>query len=175
MKPLFDGNHAYHIDKISDKTFAVRTDKGLYIIEVDIIHNKVEQLKVILKGEYINWFSQVGDGTIICGTGNSYFMIENDKEPRIICETKHGIFQAICVLGKLGDKYKDLAITCEDNSTFILNMKEGVLTQIMITGFFDDIFLMNSDDDSFTIIAKSAHGILEKYTVRKELLDLCLL
>lgn len=102
-------------------------------------------------------------------------MIENDEEPRIICETKHGIFQAICVLGTLGDKYKNLAITCEDNSTFILNIKQGVQTQIMITGFFDDIYLVTSDDVSFTIIVKSAHGILEKFTVRKELLDLCLL
>jgi len=107
----------------------------VYIIEVDIINNKVEQLKVILQDERINCLNHIGGGKIICGTySGSYFMIENEEEPELI--TKHGEVKAICVLGKLGDKYKDLAITCEENSTFILNMEKGVPSQIMITGHF---------------------------------------
>ena len=50
-------------------------------------------------------------------------MIENEEEPELI--TKHGSLQAICVLGKLGDKYKDLAITYERYSTFDLRVDEG--------------------------------------------------
>ena len=149
----------------------------MYIIEVDIINNKVEQLKVILQDERINCFNRIGGGKIICGTYTSYFMIENEEEAKLI--TKHGSVQAICVLGKLGDKYKDLAITCETNSTFILNMKKGVLTQIMITGDFGNIFVTSSDDDSFTFIARDYNDdgiyVLKKFTVKKELLDLCLM
>ena len=99
-------------------------------------------------------------------------MIENEEEPKLI--TKHGWVKEICVLSKLGDKYKDLAITCECNSTFILNMEKGVLTQIMITGNFYSIFVISSDDDSFTFIA-SDRSVLKKFTVKKELLDLCLM
>ena len=103
-------------------------------------------------------------------------MIENEEEPELI--TKHGSVQAICVLGKLGDKYKDLAITSEGNSTFILNMEKRVLTQIMITGNFYSIFVISSDDDSFTFIARDYNddgNVLKKFTVKKELLDLCLM
>ena len=160
-----------NIKKISDKTFAIGTEKALYIIEVDIINNKVEQLKVILQDEDINYFNHIGGGKILCGTNTSYFMIENEEEPELI--TKHGDVYAICVLGKLGDKYKDLAITSEKNSTFILNMEKRVLTQIMITGDFWDIFVISSDHDSFTFIARD--GFLKKFTVKKELLDLCLM
>ena len=100
-------------------------------------------------------------------------MIENEEEPKLI--TKHGWVQAICVLGKLGDKYKDLAITCEPYSTFIVNMRKGVLTQIMITGNLRNIFVITSDHDSFTFIAYDCCRFLKKFTVKKELLDLCLM
>ena len=103
-------------------------------------------------------------------------MIENEKEPELI--TKHGSVQAICVLGKLGDKYKDLAITSGDRFTFILNMEKGVLTQIMITGNFYSFFVISSDDDSFTFIVldwNDGDNVLKKFTVKKELLDLCLM
>ena len=145
----------------------------MYIIEVDIINNKVEELKVILQDENIRCFNHIGGGKIICGTYTSYFMIENEEEPNLI--TKHGWVKAICVLSKLGDKYKDLAITCENNYTFILNMEKGVITQIMITGNFRNIFVISSDDDSFTFIARGGVGVLKKFTVKKELLDLCLM
>ena len=104
-------------------------------------------------------------------------MIENKEEPKLISRTKHGGVQGICVLDKLGDKYKDLAITYEENSTFILNMEKRVFTQIMITGNFYNIFVISSDDDTFTLIAYDRNDTwtLKKFTVKKELLDLCLM
>ena len=57
-------------------------------------------------------------------------------------------------------------------------MEKGVLTQIMITGNFWDIFVTSSDDDSFTFIARDYNdgdNVIKKFTVKKELLDLCLM
>lgn len=65
MPVLFEGNYAYSITKIMNSTYAVGTNKGVYIID---IRNKDNIPTLMMKGYRVYSVKLMNNGNIICGT-----------------------------------------------------------------------------------------------------------
>ena len=77
MPPQFGGAIALSITKILDSTFAVGTNKGVYIMD---IAKKDNNPTIMMKGKDVSSVKLIKNGNIICGSIDGYYMINIEKK-----------------------------------------------------------------------------------------------
>ena len=181
LPPQFDGNRAHSITKIINSTFAVGTDKEVYMIDIS---KKDSKPTIMLKGKYVRSVKLINNGNILCGTwsGEYYLLDIGRKEEKKLATGKRQAVLNMCLLSSNDAKYNNLALTLESSTVNILNMDTASIIKIAdvtIKWLSTDSQMQitkssNEENFSFVFVSGQNGREITAFTVRRELADLCL-
>ena len=156
-------------------TYAVATDKGVYIVNIQ--GSQVNNIAHMLATKDVKTLRNIGD-KLICGTYNKvgYFLVDyNSKEEKKLCDANAHVLN-MDLLSLIDAKYSNLVITREISSLNILNITTATLTKLVDipSNYWLNDNLMQvipKDKDNFSVVIIGNDDKILKWTVKTSLLD----
>ena len=157
-------------------TYAVATDKGVYIVNIQ--GSQVNNIAHMLATKDVSTLRNIGD-KLICGTYHKegYFLVDyKKKEEKKLCEANDYV-KNMDLLSLIDAKYSNLVITRETTSLNILNITTATLTKLVdIPRYYwlnDNLMqVIPKDKDNFSVVVIDLNNKeILKFTVKTALLD----